>query len=230
MGQLATLGAGGGAAVGAFTPASISGLYAWWDAATIAQADNTTVTSWADSSGNGHTMTGATGQTYQTAELNGLPGVQFDGVDDIMAAGSWAADASRTVIVVAKVTSASSNRSIWGGGGNNRLRQTATNSWSWGVNQAAANVDFGGTLTNATIVTVAWSDAATANGYLGSGAATAFDPDNSVTSSAAFSLGAHQAGAGFSAVMIYELIVYSVALSDPDRALVVGHLQTKYGI
>ena len=69
------------------SPQSIPGLKAWYDATTINQADNTSVTAWLDQSGNEAHMyqsTTAAQPTLQTNELNGRPVVRFDGTDDFM--------------------------------------------------------------------------------------------------------------------------------------------------
>lgn len=65
----------------------IKGLIAWWDASQLApQSDNTAVTSWPDSSGNGYTGTPPTSKpVYRTAAnhsggATGKPGISFDGV------------------------------------------------------------------------------------------------------------------------------------------------------
>lgn len=67
-----------------FLPTEISGLKAWYDASTINQADNSTVSAWLDQSGNEAHMyqaTVASQPTYQTNEINSLPVVRFDGTD-----------------------------------------------------------------------------------------------------------------------------------------------------
>jgi hypothetical protein len=62
--------------------APISGLQGWWKADALALADNATVTSWTDSSGNARHLDTGGAPTFQTNELNGLPIVRFDGTDD----------------------------------------------------------------------------------------------------------------------------------------------------
>lgn len=87
----ASLVAQGGMPVVVTSPLTITGLVAWWDAVSIGQADGTSVTSWADSSGNGYTLTEATNPpTYKTAIRNGLPIVRFDGINDRLANTAFA--------------------------------------------------------------------------------------------------------------------------------------------
>lgn len=94
---------------GPFTPKSLPGLLAWYDASQIAAADNTPLAAWDDLSGNGFTMSQATAAdqpTYYSSTagktVNGLPAVWFDGVDDVMTtAAPWtSAVANVTMFVV----------------------------------------------------------------------------------------------------------------------------------
>jgi hypothetical protein len=72
-----------------FSPLDIPGLVLWLDASQIVGLnDGDPVATWSDLSGNGNDATQGTASqqpTYQTGEINGLPAVQFDGVDDGMA-------------------------------------------------------------------------------------------------------------------------------------------------
>jgi len=73
---------------GGFDPRQIPGLKLWLDASQIAGLnDGDAVGTWSDLSGNGNDATQATASnkpTFQTNELNGLPSIQFDGVDDFL--------------------------------------------------------------------------------------------------------------------------------------------------
>ena len=84
----------------------MSGLVAWYDASQITgKADSDAVSSWADSSGNGHTASQATGSKqplYKTNILNGFPVLRFDGIDDFMSVSSMGALTNHSVFVVAK--------------------------------------------------------------------------------------------------------------------------------
>lgn len=66
--------------------------------------DGARITTWADQSGQGNdaTQSGDPRPLYQTGRLNGLPGVEFDGVDASMAlAGSlFSGDANVTIAIV----------------------------------------------------------------------------------------------------------------------------------
>lgn len=105
----------------AVSPTDIAGLKAWYKASSIVQADNTAVASWADSSGNGWTVTQATGSaqpTFQTNELNGQPVVRFDGTDFLNIGNTFVLASSQavTIFVVKKPVSASAQNVLLSAG------------------------------------------------------------------------------------------------------------------
>lgn len=70
-----------------FTPRSIPGVLWWYDAASINQADGSTVQTWLDSSGNNNTLNQAVAGNkplYKTNVIGTYPAVRFDGIDDIL--------------------------------------------------------------------------------------------------------------------------------------------------
>lgn len=89
-------------------PNAVAGLYAWYKADSLGLGDGAAVTSWADSSGNGLTLTQATGANqpiFHTAGVNGLPAVTFDGVNDFLAtAATTSPTTGVTVMVLLKPT------------------------------------------------------------------------------------------------------------------------------
>lgn len=83
---------GGGTGGGAFTPASLTGLVAWYqadsgvfsDAGSTPAADSALVQQWNDKSGNGYNLSQATSgnrPTFKSAGFNGLQGVQWTPAD-----------------------------------------------------------------------------------------------------------------------------------------------------
>lgn len=64
----------------AFAPTDLSGLWAWWDA-NVGVTGGTSVTAWADQSGNGRALTATSGQepATVTAALNGLDAISSYG-------------------------------------------------------------------------------------------------------------------------------------------------------
>lgn len=71
---------------GTFTPADLGDqVVCWLKADALSLSNNDPVSSWTDSSGNGHAAVQATASKrplYKTNSLNGQPAVQFDGADD----------------------------------------------------------------------------------------------------------------------------------------------------
>ncbi|MDX1959961.1 MAG: hypothetical protein SFU98_15425 [Leptospiraceae bacterium] len=68
--------------------ANLTNLGLFLKADSINQADNTQVTTWSDSSGNGYDATQGTGVNqpiFRTNALNGLPVIRFDGTNDFLA-------------------------------------------------------------------------------------------------------------------------------------------------
>lgn len=107
---LSGLGGASGIFGGAFTPASISGLQAWfesYDASTI--TIGTGVSQWNDKSGNGRHLTQATGLSQPTYTASGLPNggysIVFDGVADYMSTAAFTRNQAHTLYLAMKVTS-----------------------------------------------------------------------------------------------------------------------------
>jgi hypothetical protein len=68
-------------------PTSISNIAAWWRSDLGITLNGSTVSAWADQTGNGHHWTQGTAAnqpTYTAGQLNGQPGVVFDGSNDYM--------------------------------------------------------------------------------------------------------------------------------------------------
>src|SRR5215831_8793174 len=71
-----------------FSPASVTGLKLWVRAESLVSlANNTAVATWKDESGKGNDLVQATGakRPVYLANVEGLPGVSFDGIDDVLA-------------------------------------------------------------------------------------------------------------------------------------------------
>lgn len=71
-----------------WSPSGLSGVVAWFKADAIqGVSNNGTVANWMDSSGSGNNAAQATTSIqplYKTNSVNGLPALQFDGVDDLL--------------------------------------------------------------------------------------------------------------------------------------------------
>jgi|GEM_PF-928572 prepilin-type N-terminal cleavage/methylation domain-containing protein len=91
-----------------WSPTELPGLLLWLKADSLFSSlvDGDLVTTWSDSSGNNNHATGSgTGRpTYQTAELNSWPTVQFDGSNDVLNF-TTALSNIRTAVFVIRYTS-----------------------------------------------------------------------------------------------------------------------------
>jgi hypothetical protein len=89
-----------------FSPASVAGLKLWVRAESLVSlANNAPVATWKDESGNSHDLVQATGskRPLYVGNVEGLPGVTFDGVDDVLAtAGNAFATDTHTILMVAR--------------------------------------------------------------------------------------------------------------------------------
>lgn len=82
-------------------PTSVN-AWGWYKADALTAADNDTITTWTDSSGNARDLTGGTG-IYKTGILNSLPIVRFDGVDDGYTVPDLSALTAGTAFVLVKI-------------------------------------------------------------------------------------------------------------------------------
>jgi hypothetical protein len=201
--------------------------WGWWKADAISAADGDPLTQWDDSTGNARHLTGGS-PSYQTAELNGLPVVRFDGTDDNFSV-AVSADASRTVFVVAKQTADAASKAVVGWPNNNNavLGRGATATWCYPGQLGEQSL--GGTPTNWTIVTLRFNDAASLDGYLDGGSATNFDPADAYSTATNMRVGARGDGTQrFWNGDVAEVVVYDTALSDTDREDVYDALFLKW--
>jgi hypothetical protein len=203
---------------GAFSPDDIAGLEVWLDADAIGGADGDPVTTWANP-GSGADATGASGQTLQTNEINGLPVVRFDGTDDFMTVSNLLNnDATRTVFIVARQTTGTASDGIWGwSSAAAALEQSNTSGgMRWRRDQATANVPVGSVaLGTAFMVALRFNSTSSADVYLDQGSATNFDPDDVYQSgTAAFTLAARNSlGNSPSNIDVGEVLVYDSNLT-----------------
>jgi hypothetical protein len=230
------LGMLGGSA--AFSPLTIPSLALWLDASdastlfqddagtTPAVADGAVVGYWGDKSTNARHVTQATAgskPTLQTAELNGKNVVQFDGADDYLFRNAVNVSQPFTVALVVKVTEGSS-RVFLGGG------QSSVFAPSFAVSYYANSSTVTGTVTKNSVWFVAdvlfsgaSSDLYVNNVLAGSGSAGT----GSITN---LGIGAYATGGTPFTGFIAEVLVYSAALSGPQRSALRTYLGVKWGV
>jgi hypothetical protein len=229
-GPVSTLVRAIGEAVGAaavFSPDDLAGLEAWYKADAITGlADADPVATWIDSSGNGNDATQGTGDnkpTYQTNELNGLPVVRFDGINDVLSA-SFTLDQPLSLFLVFMATNTAENEWIVDGTTlatmgvrifNNQLIITADASLFSGTAYTQ------GTYKVATAIFDGASSRAALNGVGADGNAGTGTPSGI------------RLGGPTTALLegdIVETIIYSRSLSASEREQVEDYLMDKYAL
>ncbi len=243
----------------AFAPDDVSGLTLWLDANVIGtlwqdsarttqvSADGDPVGAHDDSSGVGNNFSQSTSgarPTYQTAELNSLPVIRFDGVDDRLAKTSGNSSAiitnsARTVFIVFKAASGGPSS-----GYNDDLLLGDNGGWWWisisgsgtTVNVGHQNGTDGVKQVAPSISTGTWyilesrHESGTLYAALNGGSAS------SVAVGVVGSLtdGAPRTGANYSGAYldadVAEILVYNVAVSSGDRSSILSYLNTKWSV
>lgn len=222
---------------GAFDPSSVSDLLVWYKADSLALNDGDAITTWADSSGNGHDLTGTTTAkpTYQTNEVNSKPVVRYDGSNDCMSTASLALDTHFSIFVVAKATdylfiehsaNATSNDGFY--------FYTLTNG-PWLVRRTASHSATGSDWFGLGAFTIGELVYNGAGNYFKNGTAQA---NGNITGSARsdtvhtadFYVGARACSSVFSEADYAEVLVYSRPVTSTERSAIRSYLATKYNI
>lgn len=230
----------------AFSPADIPGLRYWYDANTLALANNDPVSTWADLSGNSLDLTGTTTTRplWKTAQVNGFPAVDFDGSDDFLSRASMSISPTTgqwTSFAVARLDSVSGVHSIVDADlAASRIAQILrTNGTAAEALQIAGGVatDVAGvTLSTATWYVFEAVHSATTIECLVNGATNGTTASTGLsTATTTFALGANgSAGAAGGAArldgQITAAIGYDNAVSSPNRSLARAYLGSRYGI
>lgn len=228
---------------GAFSPDDLSDLRCWYVAESIGIADGAAVGTWADQSGNAFDLTQATAAnkpTYQTADLNGLATVEFDGSNDYMTSGISAGMSPSTgqwttfavfntdtiagdgIIINSDETTGAPRASQYmrvTGAGFQSVPNAMVNEYA-GVTLSASTWYVGEVVRNATHCEAfvdGSSDGATAIGTPGG----EDDP---------FYVSFHPAASVYFDGRIAEIIGYSRALTSGERTQVRDYLNDKYGL
>lgn len=237
-----------------FTPTNLSGCKLWLDASTLTGANASSVTTWADSSGNAYDFTQATSSlkpTLRTNLLNGKNGVRFDGVDDYMGnttglsianniAGitvfnvwklTYGAVNYQTPFCISVGTSATTSRVAMGHTptGKNHIGGRRLDADTFASNATTADA------TNYPVIQSGYLDYANAKARLyinGTGTTeTTFQTvgNTSATNSLGFYIGS-KASTEIDGCDMFETIVYNRKLTDAEIAVVHKYLSKKWGI
>jgi hypothetical protein len=240
-----------------FTPTSLSGLTAWWDAsdsATLFDADSGGSASAADGevgrledkSGNNRHFTQATSAnrpTRKTSQQNGLDVLRFDGTNDRMTTSfiflSLFNSSSGSAFIVAKALSVATNNA------NPYENASVLSEGSAGhgfvtlrSNDTASAFGYDSTFRTATLSYVPGNWKVFATTHNGSDLAVSINEASASTtalSTRTFTnftmlLGANATLEKFLDGDVGEIITYNVALSESDRNSVISYLMAKWGI
>ncbi len=241
----------------------LTNLWCWYDASQlVGLANNDPVTTWPDLAGNSvaHDLTthgGSTNPLFKTGQLNGLPGIKFDGSDDILARnfGGGAGDEAgyksgteHTIFVVAKAVPAPSggagsdnpilNAGTGGGSASYRYLRSYTNSGTSKVNlgrDGGAGFDLIVLITPGENLLIAGRYSATAGNALlrlnGDGSRQATGTSQSDTSSSGIALATGIAATGAtSAGTLCEIRIYTGDIGNTNIATVEAFLKAKWGL
>jgi hypothetical protein len=219
-------------------PPVLTGLQLWYDAGHETYADAASVTSWSDRSGFNRTLTAfdsSAAPTYRANAINGKPAIEFDGVRSLMKTygSSFTLPQPTTFFIVFRQfdsgeayifdSTNSSVRQLLGRGPFDDMEMYANidlvdNNVTWPFPSFEL---WSGTMNNTS--STLWR-----NGVLrASGAA-------GTSSLSGFALGAlstsAQYGYLYSHSLVAEVLYYTAAMSDADRAAVSAWLNQKYGL
>lgn len=225
------IGLGIGYGDSSFSPSSISGLLLWLKADSLALSNGNSVTTWGDSSGNGHDMTfnvnaGNAGGTavYNTNVLNGKPVVRLAGGGNFT--NSLGDTISQPITIFSVSTTKDGFYLFDGINSTNRIVSYCVGNVHF---FAGGDIDSGVASSNSfadfCFVSNTTSSAVYKNGTL---AATGNIGTNSITG---FTLNnRNERTETINNNEFAEFIVYLGALSDTDRIKVQNYISSKYGI
>ena len=219
----------------AWTPKSPGNLIWWVDASQITGASNgDSLETWTDASASGWNLTQSTSSkrpTYQTGQINGKPVVRFDGVDDFMSNGSFAASQPCTYFAVVKRTGGNPSYGFVFDNPADPNRQSlvyTVGSTKWTI-YAGSLVDESGT-TGAVFKSIQAVFNGASSKIIVGGTSTTVNP-GSQNASGGITMGALTTGSGFEfGGDVAEIGCYSSLLSDGDLAQLQAYLNAKYGL
>jgi hypothetical protein len=226
---------------GVFNPLSISGLVAWWDFSdagslftdttrtTPVASDGDAIKGVTDKSGAGNHLSEATnGPAYKVAIQNGKSVARFDGTNDKLDSGAYTLNQPSTWFLVLKGGEAAGG--VYAGGITTAtvLQQfyATIGDFVWSIYAGAELKGGAADATTWHCVTAVFNgasslhtvDATTTNGDAGA--------QNHTTGTR---LGANHDASAFNVVDIGEILQYSGAVSEGNRAIIQAHLKAKWG-
>lgn len=230
---------------GAFTPASISGLVAWYKADVGVTTSSGNVSAWADQGGNGYNLSGTpVGGQSPTVTAGGLNGLDIlnwpNSTNGNLSTGAAAVTLGGTgsqasVFVVMRYTGNNNSRVVsYSVGGSD----TAANAFisqfvsaSTTINGFSNGVKGALTTTNNTWAQVGSIFDGTNNTlYLNNVAGTPVSSTNSFSATGGLNVGGTPSGGNQYIGDIAEIVIYNVALTGTDRSNLAAYFFARWGV
>lgn len=216
-----------------FNPCTdVAGCVLWLKAdAIVGLNDGDAVGTWEDSSTANNDVSQSTADnkpSYQTNELNGKPVVRFDGANDILNTASAVINKTHSTFIVHRASS-------WGdldfimshSGGANGCQWYYYSDVLYYDHPGSNNKSYGAATTDVQLVEAIHDDTVSTKAWL-NGVSVGNTNAILMNTSTATTIGGKSSGSYIGDIA--EIIVYSSALSDPNRQAVEDYLGTKYGI
>lgn len=225
-------------------PSDVSGLVAWYDAASVVLNDGDAVATWIARAGkNPVQATTAKQPVYKTNIQNGLPIVRFDGTDDYMSIVNPALGATALSVfaVFAKADTIAVLRAVVDVASTGVAGAVLWGSHDSGTSRASGQFGAGGVADYNTATSVgtafhqwSWIVPSGTQPQLYKDAGSAIAPTNGGNGAVNVArANLYVGGMGGTQRFLYgdlaELIIYDSALSDPNRAIVATYLKNKWG-
>lgn len=221
-----------------WTPAEITTAL-WLDAsdATSLTLNGSTVSQWADKSGNGRHATQATTSKQPTngSSFNGLNALSFDGSDALETAELFDSPSSVGMMFAAVDHSSGTNRAIM-----STRQSNASNGWTWRINSASEIIYFHTSYTPT--VTATRNSGKNILGIVRNGLSVAHSVDGTLGPASNISkyaasgynktaIGAEDSGTGsYFFGLIGEVVVVSDSVDTTTRQKIEGYLAHKWGL
>lgn len=212
---------------------SQQGLYQDAAKTTPATANNDPVGAWADQSGNGHDITQSTSGNrplLKTAQINSLPGILFDGTNDVLKASAFTLNQPETVFIVYQVTGFTQGDVVFDGNSADTMLYYQWNDPSNNTRMYAGNIltPLESTAAGNWLIFCGIFNNTSSQGRKNAG--TAVTGTVGVSNAGGFTLGAEANIANWGNITVAEVIIYASALGTTDETSVRNYLNTRYAI
>ncbi len=239
LNNLNSLGGLGTSGKSVFSPSQLGNLSLWFDATRNVYSDSGTtpcvngdpVQQWNDQSTSAKNLSGvATARpTYNTNIQNGLPGITFDGVNDVMATAAMTLNQPITVFIVMNQVTWTNQDGIFDGLSlDTMLLYQDTASPQLRAYSGVGGGNFSGLAVNTPGIMNMGYNGASSYYRLNNGAKV--DPAATFSGNPGGLTLGREFGLAYGNFVVNEFILYNTALSDSSCALVNRYLGTKWGI